>query len=211
MKNKGQTNPEPDVLPGRKAFLSAITFSDPPKLAPPALAPPLPKLGPPEQAKLNWEANHADEVGIYTNVMALQAAVANASNAFASRLARCRPSDNGTSALSHFLWRLDLEQFDKETGLSYKQLAMCTVLLEIARSSPEFKIAQAEYSPYIIAAKKYRDDEDAKFNKKLRAERKLRDARRQAKETALAKAESDPAVVEAKKEVELISSEAGCL
>jgi hypothetical protein len=140
---------------------------------------------------------HREAAGIWTNTQALREMLGNVRAQAMKKLANVSPSsgpDNVTNRIAELRF--------KAVAVG-QELAAVEALLRAAEESPEFKLAQAHWAPLVKAAEeKLARDEKVRLDRQ-RKEAELVQAREATWKRALERAEEDPAIKKAARELEV--------
>jgi len=145
----------------------------------------------------NYSALHEEAAGVWKNVQALRAILANVRKDAVVKLGRMGAGPGNVDTLQN---RIAEVRF--RAARDGQELAAVESLLRAALDSEEFKMAEREYAPLVKAAEAQLAREEAERLAKQRAEAALAAAREAAKERALANLESDREVVAARERLE---------
>jgi hypothetical protein len=145
----------------------------------------------------NWRALHSKEAQIYLGVVALRSIIGKLEAEAVGRLAMVTTTLGNPDTIENLASEIRFKIF--EAG---KELASARILLEASEASPEFLLAEKEFAPLLTAAAE-RDKADEKLRlDRQEAEAALAIAREATWRTALERAEEDPAILKATRELE---------
>ena len=144
----------------------------------------------------NWTALHQKEAQTYKATLALPLVIAELEKEAVATLGRITIPPGCVDTIQNLVPEVRQKVF--EAG---KELASAKILLAVASSSPEFKFAEKEFAPLLNAAAE-RDKADERLRvKREQAAAALTIAREKTWKQALERAEEDPAIQKAEREL----------
>jgi hypothetical protein len=144
----------------------------------------------------NWAALHRKESQTYKATLALRSIIGRLGEEAVARPAMVTTALGNPDTTENLATEVRFK-----VGEIGKELASAKILLEVSEASPEFKLAKAEYEPLLTAAAERDKADDRLHLNRQQAEAALAQARESTWRDALEKAEEDPAIQKATREL----------